>query len=122
MKSVAYVTPSDPESGVVRTDSREDIVVQLKAQGESNLYEGLDGEQGVFVASYNYLKHPVETKVTVNITFPGNVTMKAKATVAWRKEGPGVEWPGVGLEFEGLSDKQTSILAAFKEQRSPLFY
>jgi uncharacterized protein (TIGR02266 family) len=109
-----------------RAEPRHRLELEVSICSESNFYAGftenLSGS-GVFVATY--LIKPIGTPVTLDVQVPGLVKpMRLQGIVRWiRLPSANRElWPGMGVQFEALSAEAESVVAAFLEQREPLFF
>ena len=62
---------------------------------------------------------PNGTPVDVLLQLPGQPEVKLKGRVAWaRASGPGVDEPGVGIEFLELTEEMRARIAAMVERLS----
>ena len=119
------VTPKDER----RRQARVPLAVEVDFRSENNLYVGFSeniSEGGLFIATYEPLT--VGERLPVHFTLPGfNVPIRCEVEVTWvleYGEGPldGDKVPGMGLRFLDLPDSHREVLAAFINQREPLFY
>jgi len=92
--------------------------------GESNFYVGFTENvscAGVFVATY--VMQPIGSKVDVVLTMPGGgETMRIPGIVRWQRAASEDGWPGMGVQFEKLSDEQEARIQRFLQLREPIFY
>jgi uncharacterized protein (TIGR02266 family) len=113
-----------------RNHSRHAIAVEVTAQSETHFYTGFSqniSEGGLFIATYD--TRPVGERFPVEFTLPtASAPLRCMAEVAWVREYregadlTGDSVPGMGLRFIGLGDDSRAQIAAFLEQREPLFF
>lgn len=95
------------------------LEVEIARESDSHIWEGLDGELGVFLATYQTL--PVGTQVHVIVHVLDRV-FEAPATVRWsRVENTGV-WPGLGLELDEVTDEIAATIQRFGMVRPAMFH
>lgn len=106
---------------------RAKLVTELNLYSGSNFYAGFTedvSEGGVFVATYAML--PIGAKVALELGLPGGLTIEATGTVRWlrdcRTEDESTEPPGMGIEFDGITDEARALIREFVENRSPYFF
>lgn len=105
-----------------RASSRVHIEVEVTLESESHFFTGLSGDLskgGIFLSTYQRLE--VGRPVQMEFTLPGGKVV-ARGTVQWARAASEGASPGVGVAFESLSDADRAIIAAFCEQRPPLYY
>ena len=72
---------------------------------------------GVFVNSQHATK--VGTRVNVVVELPGHGECKLKGRVVWAQtSGPGVDEPGMGIEFLEVDDETRSLVGQIVEKLS----
>lgn len=109
-----------------RRAPRAQLVAGLGLYSESNFYAGFTediSEGGVFVASYALL--PVGSRVSIEVALPGNFEIQASGVVRWLRYSEGDEDsapPGMGIQFDAISDDDRELIREFVENREPYFY
>jgi hypothetical protein len=77
----------------------------------------------VFLATFNLLK--LHSPVTVTFTLPDGHLVVAQGRVAWVREynetTPDLS-PGMGVQFEDLSEADLRSIRSFLRKRAPMFY
>jgi uncharacterized protein (TIGR02266 family) len=114
-----------PNSNSRRTSPRYAIEMEVGFGSESNFYVGFTenlSASGVFVATYS--PKPMGTKVEVTLALPTGAHLELHGTVRWiRNASPsGDTWPGMGVQFDKLSDDQEAKIREFIRIRDPLFF
>jgi uncharacterized protein (TIGR02266 family) len=72
---------------------------------------------GVFVNSQHCAR--IGSRVTVLLQLPGNVECKLAGRVAWTQaSGPGVDEPGMGIEFQNVDDEILALVGKMVEKLS----
>jgi uncharacterized protein (TIGR02266 family) len=118
--------PSLPSAIDGRAHRRFRIELEVSLQSDSNFYMGLTQNLsygGLFVATQ--LVQPVGTQVEVSLRLPTSRAPRSlQGVVRWVREvSIGVEGPpGMGIEFEGMSEADSRIIADFLATRTPLFF
>ncbi len=105
-----------------RKHPRIALSVEIDLASESHFFSGLSGdvsEGGVFVETYRNI--PVGSEVALDFALP-NGTIHAHGEVKWHRNKSDTSPPGLGVEFEGLSDEQQKVISTFCARRAPLFY
>lgn len=93
--------------------------VAIARNSDSHIWESLDGEYGVFLATYQTLAIGTQVRLTVHLL---DRTFDTTATVRWvRNENTGV-WPGLGLELDAVSDAFAVAIARFAQIRPAMFH
>ncbi len=88
-------------------------------QSESHLWEGFDGELGVFVATYRAHVIGAPTRLTLHLTHERSVTVMATVRFV-RAAGEG--WPGVGVQIDQPTDDLRQAFRRFGRLRPAAFY
>lgn len=116
-----------PDSAERRRSPRANLLTELNLYSDSNFYAGFTedvSEGGVFVASYAML--PVGAKVSLELGLPGGFELRASGTVRWLRyfggEEDGSQPPGMGIEFDVISDEDRALIREFVQSRSPYFF
>lgn len=110
-----------------RSFPRARLVTELGLYSDSNFYTGFTediSEGGVFVATYAVT--PVGSQVVLELALPGDFEIHTTGTVRWiRGSGEdcdGTEPPGMGIQFDALTEEELALIREFVENRSPLFF
>jgi uncharacterized protein (TIGR02266 family) len=108
-----------------RTNPRYAVEMEVGIGSESNFYVGFTenlSAQGVFIATYSPKKMGSHVDVTLNL--PTGAQLIVPGTVKWiRNSSPsGDTWPGMGVQFDKLSDEQEKQIRDFIRVRDPLFF
>ncbi|HEX9298475.1 MAG TPA: TIGR02266 family protein [Polyangiaceae bacterium] len=118
--------PSLPGAIDGRAHRRFRIELEVSLQSDSNFYMGLTQNLsygGLFVATQ--LVQPIGTQVEVALRLPtSKAPLSLQGAVRWVREIPiGFEGlPGMGIEFESMSEVDSRIIADFLATRTPLFF
>ncbi|MCB9632668.1 MAG: hypothetical protein H6721_11100 [Sandaracinus sp.] len=113
--SVSLELPIDVEEPALLA-----LEVSLAPQSESAVWEGLEGELGVFLATYDDLPIGTEVKLTVHLT--GERSFETRARVIWLRAADGM-WPGVGLRLlENRPDVWFRLQRFSRRCRAPMFH
>jgi hypothetical protein len=114
--------PSFPSIEIpIDVDEPEPVAleVSIARQSESAIWEGLDGEVGVFFATYDEL--PIGTEVVLTVHLTGERPFETRARVVWLRNAPGL-WPGLGLRLlENRPDVWFRIQRFSQRWRAPMF-
>jgi uncharacterized protein (TIGR02266 family) len=115
-----------PPPPPVPTGERYRIEANLGATTQSNFYVGFSGEiahGGVFLATYETL--PKDTSVTMLVTLPGGFEFECDGYVRFVRDPldfASESEPGIGIQFEGLSNEARDLVLRFIRKRPPMFY
>ena len=115
-----------PPPAPIPTGERYRIEANLGATTQSNFYVGFSGEiahGGVFLATYETL--PKDTSVTMLVTLPGGFEFEVDGWVRFVRDPldfASESEPGIGIQFEGLSDDARDLVLRFIKKRPPIFY
>lgn len=124
--SGAIPTSMLPPPAPVPTGDRRRIEANLGATTQSNFYVGFSGEiahGGVFLATYEALAK--DTSVSMLVTLPGGFEFECEGYVRFVRDPldfASESEPGMGIQFEGLSDEARDLALRFVRQRPPMFY
>jgi uncharacterized protein (TIGR02266 family) len=104
------VDASDPNTPTRRT-ARVHHEVMVGVSSEEGTFSGWGTNLSVGGVSVNSQHTPkIGTRVNVLLQLPGHGECKLTGRVAWAQAtGPGVDEPGMGIEFLGM-DEQTRVL------------
>jgi uncharacterized protein (TIGR02266 family) len=122
----AIPTSMLPPPAPIPTGERHRIEANLGAVTQSNFYVGFSGEiahGGVFLATYETL--PKDTSVTMLVTLPGGLEFEVDGYVRFVRDPldfASESEPGIGIQFEGLSDEARDLVLRFIRKRPPIFY
>lgn len=115
-----------PPPAPVATGERRRIEANLGATTQSNFYVGFTGEiahGGVFLATYEALAK--DTSVSMLVTLPGGFEFECDGYVRFVRDPldfASESEPGMGIQFEELSDEARDLALRFVRQRPPMFY
>jgi uncharacterized protein (TIGR02266 family) len=109
-----------------RAHRRYRIELEVSLNSDSNFYMGLTqnlSHGGLFVATH--VVQPIGTDVDIALRIPTSAGLLAlRGTVRWVREfAETLEAPpGMGVEFEELSEEASRVIAEFLATRTPLFF
>ncbi len=106
-----------------RHQKRQPIEIEVGIASQSNLYLGFTenlSAGGVFVATY--VAKPIGAKVEIALVFPNGDEVRVPGIVRWLRDATVDGWPGMGVQFESLSEADEKKLRKFLSLRDPLFY
>ena len=115
-----------PPPAPIPKGEREPVEANLGATTQSNFYVGFTGEiahGGVFLATYEAL--PKDTSVRMLVTLPGGFEFECDGYVRFVRDPMDFmseSEPGMGIQFEGLSDDARELVLRFIRKRPPIFY
>ncbi len=115
-----------PPPAPIPTGARRSVEANLGATTQSNFYVGFSGEiahGGVFLATYEAL--PKDTSVSMLVTLPGGFELECDGYVRFVRDPMDFmseSEPGMGIQFEGLSDEARDLVLRFIRKRPPIFY
>jgi uncharacterized protein (TIGR02266 family) len=115
-----------PPPAPVPTGARRSVEANLGATTQSNFYVGFTGEiahGGVFLATYEAL--PKDTSVSMLVTLPGGFEFECDGYVRFVRDPMDFmseSEPGMGIQFEDLSDDARNLVLRFIRKRPPIFY
>ena len=119
--AASFSAPADE-----RVYRRLSLELEVTLQSDSNFYMGLAqnlSNGGVFVATH--LIQPLGTAVDLALRLPTRgVPLDLRGIVRWVREvSAALEVPpGMGIEFEGISEDDTRAIGEFLVARTPLFF
>jgi len=106
--------------------ARRRLEANLGATTQSNFYVGFSGEiahGGVFLATYEAF--PKDTSVRMLVTLPGGFEFECDGYVRFVRDPmdfASESEPGMGIQFEGLSEEARDLVMRFIRKRPPIFY
>jgi uncharacterized protein (TIGR02266 family) len=123
---IRTVATQPAPTGNARAYRRVDVALHVSMGSESNFFMGLTeniSEGGIFIPTHQ-LK-PMGTKLTFALFLPGSDDpVCVEGVVRWvRNWSPAIDAaPGIGVQFEVLSDEDAKRVREFMDQRAPLFH
>lgn len=119
---VAELTDQAPTDDA-RQAARHPVEVEVAFCTSSNFYLGFTenlSEGGVFVATYCLL--PIGSAIEIELHLPIG-SIKVPGVVRWlRMVGASDDWPGMGVQFDGLAPGDEACIREFVAVRQPLFF
>jgi uncharacterized protein (TIGR02266 family) len=115
-----------PPPAPIPTGERLSLEANLGATTQSNFYVGFSGEiahGGVFLATYEALAK--DTSVRMLVTLPGGFEFECDGYVRFVRDPmdfASESEPGMGIQFENLSDEARNLVVRFIRKRPPIFY
>jgi uncharacterized protein (TIGR02266 family) len=115
-----------PPPPPIPAGERQAVEANLGATTQSNFYVGFSGEiahGGVFLATYEAL--PKDTSVRMLVTLPGGFEFECDGYVRFVRDPMDFmseSEPGMGIQFENLSDEARNLVLRFIRKRPPIFY
>ncbi|MFO8073075.1 MAG: TIGR02266 family protein [Polyangia bacterium] len=114
--------PEDPRRGAPRVTIKADIGFE----SENNFFTGYSEDissGGIFIATFDPC--PISSTIAVGFTLPDGHLVSAEGVVRWVREynetAPETQ-PGMGVQFQGLSDEDRDRINSFLEKREPIFF
>lgn len=117
---------SDASPAKKRQRPRVKMQAAVDFHSDNNFFNGFSAnisDGGLFVATINLL--PLGTEVDLNFTLPSGQHIEAKGVVRWVREVNDKlpdAFPGLGVQFAGLSDAAQNAINEFLAERDPLFF
>ena len=111
--------PGGPDQ---RATARVRLEAEVSLVSESNFFVGLTrnlSSGGLFVATLRRI--PVGTPVDVVLTLPDG-PLETQGRVRWARELTEVAGPGIGIEFDALSERDGRRIEAFCAERAPDYF
>lgn len=102
-----------------RGPARHPLEAAVALRSESHLWEGFDGELGVFVATYEEL--PIGTPVELTLHLLGEPPLTLHATVRFLRDDP-TQWRGLGLQLDHPTAYLREAYRRFGRRRRPAFF
>ncbi|MCP4677183.1 MAG: TIGR02266 family protein [Deltaproteobacteria bacterium] len=125
--------PDHPSSAVTeppgvdrRTAKRMAIEADIGFQSETNFFMGFTEDistGGLFIATYD--TRDIGSHININFTLPNGYLVSAEGIVRWVREYNETTpdtMPGMGVQFEGLPEKDKVAIHGFIAERPPIFY
>ena len=115
-----------PPPAPTPTGPRERIEANIGATTQSNFYVGFSGEirhGGVFLATYETLGK--DASVRMLVTLPGGFEFECDGYVRFVRDPldfTSESEPGMGIQFENLTDDARELVLRFIRKRPPMFY
>jgi uncharacterized protein (TIGR02266 family) len=125
---------ADPVSATIPPESsnarrrfdRLSAELEVGLLSDSNFYVGFTedlSQGGLFVATY--FTRPLGSAVELRVRLPDREEpLTVRGIVRWvRDDSPRSDgYPGMGIQFDSLSERDQADIAAFLATRAPLFY
>ncbi len=122
--SLVEVKPTKPDPR--RSFRRFGVEAEVGLQSDTNFFTGFTEDismGGIFVATFDI--KPKGSRVSISFTLPNGHVVMADGVVRWLREyntqTPDIH-PGMGIQFEALSEEDTRLIRGFFRQRSPIFF
>ena len=118
--------PSSLASTDARAHRRLTLELEVTMQSDSNFYIGLTenlSNGGIFVATHQV--QPIGTAVALTLRLPNRKTpLTLGGRVRWLREFSDTSEapPGMGIEFETISESDGRAIREFLAARTPLFF
>lgn len=117
-----------PERGGIerRASPRVELNVGVGFRSDTNFYTGFTcdvSDGGLFVATH--MLQPIGTSLTLTFALPTGHEIVTQGVVRWLRDPrdeSGDAVPGMGVQFENLSDLDEHAIHEFMALREPLFY
>ncbi|MEM9073817.1 MAG: hypothetical protein AAGE52_35325 [Myxococcota bacterium] len=121
------MTTTLSSSGAFRTDFHlhlapyhlPELEASVAPQSMDCFWEGLDGELGVVLATYEEL--PLESQVRLTIHVSGEASLETTGTVRFLRAEQRDGWPGMGIEVDP-SEELRATVHRFARRRPSLFH
>lgn len=124
-RGYSYV-PAHPVESERRSTMRQVVEVDIGIHSGTNFFTGFSldiSTGGLFISTYDVL--PIGAKVNVNFSLPYGPVLSINGTVRWLREfnefTPDVA-PGMGIQFDDLSDDETDLINEYMDESPPLFF
>ncbi len=119
--------PEPAEEKRVGKQPRRRIDCTVSLESKDNFYAGFArnlSSGGLFIATFDL--QPVGTELDVRFSLPSGQQIEARAGVRWVRELPDDAdvsiWPGMGVEFQGLTEEAQAAINRFMNLREPMFF
>jgi len=109
-----------------RSFQRIAISAEIGLQSDTNFFTGFTEDismGGIFIATFDI--KPIGSQVSISFTLPNGHVVMTGGIVRWVREyNPATPdmHPGMGIQFENVSDEDSKAIHKFFRQRSPMFY
>ena len=109
-----------------RYAQRVDLNVGVGFRSDTNFYTGFTqdiSEGGLFVATH--MLQPIGSEITLTFALPTGPEISARGIVRWQRdphEYNALTPPGMGVQFQDLSDADLERIRKFVALRDPLFF
>lgn len=115
-----------PPEACKRSSPRARLDCEVDLGTDNNFYAGFAhnvSTGGLFVATFDLL--PVGNEIDLSFSLPNSERITTRAVVRWIRDvnelAPEM-WPGMGLEFQELSEEARGAIDSFVAEREPLFF
>ncbi len=108
-----------------RREGRFNVEIEVNVFSDSNFYvgftENLSGG-GLFVATYAV--RPLGSVIEMSVRLPGrDQPLILKGEVRWIREASASDaWPGMGIQFDAISEEDRTAIVGFLATREPIFF
>jgi uncharacterized protein (TIGR02266 family) len=109
-----------------RSDPRHRVELEVNICSDSNFYAGFTenvSAGGVFVATY--MIRPLGSRMMLEIVLPDRAEpLRLRGVVRWLRlpDANHDLWPGMGVEFQGMTSDDEQEVRRFLEHREPMFF
>ena len=109
-----------------RYAQRVDLSVGVGFRNDSSFYTGFTqdlSEGGLFVATH--MLQPIGSEITLTFALPTGPEISVRGVVRWQRdphEHNSLTPPGMGVQFQDLSDEDLERIRKFVALREPLFF
>ncbi|MEB2314204.1 MAG: TIGR02266 family protein [Sorangiineae bacterium] len=99
------------------------VETDIGLSSESNFYTGLSQDLstgGVFIATYH--PKPPGTPISLFFALPDGHAVNAEGIVRWTRAASPDAPPGMGVQFQHLSETDLAAIERFCRERAPLYF
>lgn len=106
-----------------RTGHRVQLEADVSLYSPTTFWAGIAediSEGGLFVATYQL--EPIGTVMDLRFELPSGEAVAVRGVVRWLREVMDEGTPGMGLQFQDLSERDLQIIQSFVKHRPPLLW
>jgi uncharacterized protein (TIGR02266 family) len=106
-----------------RSAARQIVELEVGFSSESNFFVGVTenlSRAGVFVATYAL--EPVGSRISIALRLESGEHLRIDGVVRWHRPPTPDGWPGMGVQFDGLSAEDEAQIRKFLSVREPMLY